>query len=59
MFLHPEIMCKFDETCNRHNCAYKHSQRRNNNPMMQFNPLMLMQQMPAVMMQQLQKNFKQ
>jgi azurin len=52
-------MCKFDETCNRHNCAYKHSAKRNQN-MMQFNPLMLMQSMnmPAVMLQQLQKNFQ-
>lgn len=59
MYIHPEIMCKFDETCNRHNCAYKHSAKRNQN-MMQFNPLMLMQSMnmPAVMLQQLQKNFQ-
>lgn len=57
MYLHPEIMCKFGDTCNRMNCAYKHSKHRQQ--MMQFNPLMLMQQMQMPMMfSKFQKNYQ-
>jgi hypothetical protein len=41
MYLHPEIMCKFEDGCTRANCAYKHSKLRQQ-MMMQFNPMLLM-----------------
>lgn len=58
MYLHPEVQCKFGDNCNRMNCSYKHSKHRQQ--MMQFNPLMLMQQMQMPMMRsQYQKNYQQ
>ena len=38
--IHPEIACKFADSCTRMNCAYKHTGKRNMSSMM--NPMMMM-----------------